>query len=73
VADPVNREQHVLDNIFGRFLRPCPPSGNRPRERDDRGQEQAIGRSVAALRLGEKFAPAVVRPVAAAVGQTLLP
>jgi hypothetical protein len=73
VADAVHGEQRVLDDILGRFLGPGPPAGNSPREWNDRSQEQAIGRRVTALCVGEKFAPAIVRRDAAAVGQTSLP
>jgi hypothetical protein len=69
----VDRQQHVLNDVFRRFLGPGPPAGNAPRERDDRSEEQAIGGGVTALCVGEKFAPARVRRDAAFVGQTLLP
>jgi hypothetical protein len=56
----VDGQQHVLDDVVDGILGPAAPARERPDERNDRLQEQAIGAGVAALAGGEKLAPAFV-------------
>jgi hypothetical protein len=53
----VERQQRVLHRILDLLVRAQVTPGDRPRERQDRLEESAIGLGVTALRGGEQRAP----------------
>lgn len=72
VADPVQGQQRLLDDVLDLLVRAAAAARDGAGERQDRLQEGAVGVRIPLLRGGEQFAPAFVVRGAAGVGQSFL-